>query len=912
MRCIDRLSKTLTERCPRETVLIVRSEDEGRRLLTECARAGALLLGVRAVTPPGLAKEICAEELAGKHALQLMREGEKQDLLFQSLLQMPETGFFAKPHVRERKTAEMLLESILELERELAPPLHGNERLEAVQLLREHWRSAKGDTLLDETDLLHMAIRCAQDKLQVNDMRYVVLSTELFPALDRKLIETVAKDALTVFPVEIPDLARTPARLMGAEASELRTGLDRERLHFWRCRGAETEQQAIMRDILTERAKVDDCAVIYLSAADVPGLYAAAKTFHLPIFVSGGIPLTESTAYDVLKLAETWALSHYNAEELRELVLSGALGINAGKLFCRALRSKNIGWGKDRYALLYEQDENGFPDPETAENWKTILDLLFQASERAGSIEEQRRVLSGLLDQAVGIRGEQDALARTKAQELLSRITWLDENETVLGRLLELLEQARYSGGEKAEGSILAVPLSEAFCTGRKRLYFCGLNRFSMQNGDAESPILPDEDRLCFGLAGKQEMEQLRTFRLLLTLHQHEGQSILSYHDYDLERMIPLSPAPVFQSLADGQEVKSISCIPGEALTAGDYVSRGRKILVRTEDTNTGEQTEQEPPFALHEEESYAERLDAMAFSATTLEMALKCPFQFYLHKLVGLDPPTLPVRRNDSWLDAKEMGILCHAVLERYYRDPSISWESILAEEIEKWKSIRPEGPASAVNADTSRAKEMIRRAVDWTGQNGRVVLSTEKAFGKNAKEDPVPIRIGDRDVLLSGSIDRIDRLPDGALAILDYKTGGGKAYRDHLALKLQQYLYTLAFEQLEPGQKVGEGAYLFLRDSADPLQIPQTEAERERKKNTILSLLEWLRDEERALIAAPAFDIRADGSFESVGSEKARQKQYKDCGLYCEFKDLCPILAQNLKSGQIETPHGEVSADA
>lgn len=904
MRCIEKLSKVLTANMPDETILIVSRADEGRRLITECAKAGHLLAGVRAATPLMLAQEICASFLARKDGPRQMAKGEAQDLLFQCLLAMPEEGFFAKPHVRERKTAEMLLATICELNRELADPLSGNDRMEAVQRLREDWARVKGENLLDEADLLWKAIRLAESK-QLDSFRkdtsFVVLSTEIFLRLDLKLIQTVAEDRLTVFPVESPEGIRVPERCAGP--CEQKVPIDTENIQFWRCRGTETEQMAIMRDILTKGKSSEDCAIVYLSADYVPGLNASAKMYHLPISIPDGIPMTDSTVYDVLKLLQGWKSSDYNAEELRRHVLSSALKIIKGKQFCYELRRKNIGWGKNRYRLLLEKKENGFPDDETAENWQRILGLLFQASDQSGTLEEQKQVLSQILDTAVGVRREEDASALKTAKTLLPQITWLEEGETVLGRLLEMAEQSSPVTGVNEKGSILAVPLSHAFCTGRKFLYFCGLSRFCMQSGALESPILLDDERMRIGLTGKQEKEAQTSFKFLLTLAQHEGEAILSYNDYDMERMNPLSPTPVYRRLLSDKETKVISCVPDEAWMIGDLISMGKRVQVKNTIQNPPDNSEEEQTKAeLREAKSFHTVMKDMAFSASSLETALSCPFKFYMQKLIGLYPPAIPERRNDSWLEANEMGTLCHVVLERYYRNPEAGWEGILEEEIEKLKEARPEGPESAVKADTERAKRMIRRAMIWTENAGREVIATEKHFGKNADEEPVEIIIGDRALRLSGSIDRVDRMQDGTLAILDYKTGGAKSYRDKLTSKLQQYLYTRAEELLEPGQKIQEGGYLFLKDTADYLRVSQEESERKKKEKTILSLLGWMEDENRAMIAAPAFEIQADGSFSEPGGADVRKKEYEKCSTYCEYAGLCPAWMQIQKAAEHE----------
>ena len=908
MRCINALAEFLTNTVPEETILVVRDPDEGRRLLTECAKGGRLPAGVRTATPLMLAGEICAPLLARKGAPRLLTRGEEEDLFFRCLTGMPEKGFFTKAHIRERKTAEMMLATIRELNRELAGPLSGNERLDAVELLREQWQQMKGDRLLDDADLLRTAVRQTEKEEAFPRARFVTLSTEIFPALDLRLIRAAAGERLTVFPVETPEGIRVPERCMGAGKKTV--GLERNEIRFLRCRGEETEQKAILREILSAGTAAEECAIVYLSADTIPGLYAAAGMFHLPIVMTEGIPLKDSTVYDALTLVQKWASSDYHAEELRKAVLSGAIRPEAGRSFCRKLRKDNIGWGKERYDALLQPDEKGCPDEVTAKNWKNCLNILFSAAGKSGDPEEQKQDLRELLDNAVGIRREEDARALAAVKKLLEQITWLEEGETVLDRLAALTEQTNVFTGEKEAGHILAVPLTQAFCTGRKNLFFCGLSRFSMQS-EEESPILLDEERMRFGLPGKREKEGQKLFRFLLSLAQHEGKSVLSYNDYDMKRMNELSPAPVYRNLLGERSPRVISCVPDEPVTVGDVISTGKRTKIRSAGFAEENCESSARPTELREAKAYEEILSGMAYSASSLETALACPLKFYLQKFVGLMPPSIPERRNDSWLEANEMGTLCHTVLEQYYRDPAEGWEALLQAEIKKLKKTRPEGPESAVQADTEKARQMIERAVRWTEEEGRQVIATEKHFGKNAGEPPLRVNIGDRTLLLSGSIDRIDRAKDGRCAILDYKTGRSNSYRENPAVKLQQYLYARAAETMEPEQKVTEGGYLFLKDTADYLKVEQTPEERGKKEKTILSLLERMEKEENLLTAAPAFVIKTDGSFSETGSAEERQKAFDRCSGSCEFAALCPAKEQIRMQRERELAAKEGSED-
>ena len=178
-------------------------------------------------------------------------------------------------------------------------------------------------------------------------------------------------------------------------------------------------------------------------------------------------------------------------------------------------------------------------------------------------------------------------------------------------------------------------------------------------------------------------------------------------------------------------------------------------------------------PAELREAKSYEEQLSEYVFSASSMEMALECPFKFYVQKMLGLYAETVPEKSYDSWLAPNDFGTLCHEVLSRYYTEPDTDWHNLLSEEVEKMKELQPEGPPSAVAAEIREAERMISRAIDWTNAQGRTVIATEYGFGPKAGTEPLALEINGKTIRLSGSIDRVDRLPDGSISIIDYKTG-------------------------------------------------------------------------------------------------------------------------------------------
>lgn len=147
------------------------------------------------------------------------------------------------------------------------------------------------------------------------------------------------------------------------------------------------------------------------------------------------------------------------------------------------------------------------------------------------------------------------------------------------------------------------------------------------------------------------------------------------------------------------------------------------------------------------------------AISVTEVDRLKADPFAFYARRMLRLSPLD-PVDADPS---AAWRGTAVHRVLEEWFKLDDCAPERLHAR-------------ALAMLAD-ERTHPMMRalwqprlmEAIDWIAEEiaanaaaGRKVLAVEKKG-----------RIPFAGVELSGTFDRIDRLPDGSLAIVDYKTG-------------------------------------------------------------------------------------------------------------------------------------------
>ncbi len=113
-----------------------------------------------------------------------------------------------------------------------------------------------------------------------------------------------------------------------------------------------------------------------------------------------------------------------------------------------------------------------------------------------------------------------------------------------------------------------------------------------------------------------------------------------------------------------------------------------------------------------------------------------------------------------------------------------------------------------------------------------------------------------------LKGKVDRIDVLPDGTVAVYDYKTGAAKDELDAEA-KEQLHLYQIALE--EKGLQVSRLAYVYVMD--------WVEAE-----------VELLKDEKRE-----AFLSKIQERMEAITLSDFQPTPEPFTCKYCDFKDIC-----------------------
>jgi ATP-dependent helicase/DNAse subunit B len=204
-------------------------------------------------------------------------------------------------------------------------------------------------------------------------------------------------------------------------------------------------------------------------------------------------------------------------------------------------------------------------------------------------------------------------------------------------------------------------------------------------------------------------------------------------------------------------------------------------------------------------------------FSPSALESYLRCPFAWFVEKVIGIEELETPV-------DARLVGQLAHKALSQIYRELADSGALPLQAE----NLLAAEGKAAAVIAALVRSGEcpgtraerlLVERRLRQMVNN---LLNMEAAAGGSLAAVATELPVGGEEgvdiggLAISGRIDRVDSTPDGGrLFVLDYKSGVIPTTAEiGRAEGLQLPLYMLALARERPAQRVVGGAYLSLSE--------------------------------------------------------------------------------------------------
>ncbi len=203
-------------------------------------------------------------------------------------------------------------------------------------------------------------------------------------------------------------------------------------------------------------------------------------------------------------------------------------------------------------------------------------------------------------------------------------------------------------------------------------------------------------------------------------------------------------------------------------------------------------------------------------WSASRLEAYRTCGYLFFLQSVLGLAPRLEPA----EGLDVRQLGSVYHVIFEqaatRGLPDPPTE------------TAVRAHVTAVATPIlDAAPAQQGFRQTPWWAQTRAEIIDNVTRSLIALAADDynfyraeaafgihgpPLVIGQGDDRLQVRGFIDRIDRRADGAIRIIDYKSGGKWGFTAaafQTGKKLQLPLYALAAQEALGLGEVVDGFY-------------------------------------------------------------------------------------------------------
>lgn len=257
----------------------------------------------------------------------------------------------------------------------------------------------------------------------------------------------------------------------------------------------------------------------------------------------------------------------------------------------------------------------------------------------------------------------------------------------------------------------------------------------------------------------------------------------------------------------------------GETLLPSALVQRAqleRADAVQASDPRQGRVV---APAPVHQPRPVGQQLPVSQLSASAYEDLRTCPYRFFALRQLGLQS----VDELDAALDKRDFGLWLHEVLKRFH-------EALASQQPADADADAQRTALDAASEATTQSMglgdgEFLPFAAAWPAvrdgylrwlaqhqANGAVFASAETAHTQ---------RLGD--IKLVGRIDRIDRLPDGSVLVLDYKTENGAKTAARIKDPLEDT--QIAFYAALLPQDTLQGAYVNVGEREATKAFPQPE---------------------------------------------------------------------------------------
>jgi hypothetical protein len=266
--------------------------------------------------------------------------------------------------------------------------------------------------------------------------------------------------------------------------------------------------------------------------------------------------------------------------------------------------------------------------------------------------------------------------------------------------------------------------------------------------------------------------------------------------------------------------------------------------------------------------------------SSSALEELAKCPYRYFLHRMVGLAPAEEP--EESPVLSPAEVGVLVHAILREVGKDAAKGkgWgdpRRAAADVFDRFARENPVGLPGLFLLQRREVESAVGEYLAWEAGRPSVpgachVEAVEKSFDVRGDGDLPPF---------AGRVDRVDRGPSGEVEIIDYKYRDGKNERAPLSwirngLSHQIPVYLLFARTLSP---VARASLRFLKGDIRTVTVDGEQWD-EIRGEWAASLAAWL-----TLLSAGYFPPLPHHRFRFAGDLPPRYCRG------CPYRDHCRV---------------------
>ena len=851
-------------------VLLCRSMETGNQLLRMAAAHGTPAVNTQAASVQGYMIQL-AEPVLMANQLQRI-DHITASIALQKIMGTVGDAFSTLGKV-ELTTAESVLPQLNELERNLVTP----EQLEAVgePLLARVWQEYM-DWKRDNgyaSDL--QTLEAAEVPEHVS---YALLSNLQLSQVEQKFIQKIPAGCLTIIHVQTPKGDPVPRNAVNQSTEPC--AYDAPVPSCVDCQDIGAEIRWALQHLIEENIPAE--AAVIVCPDDAYGLRVEeeGKLIGITVDSAFGMPATMTKTSLLIRCILDWVGKNYDVEALRTALVSGAMAlyndkrerVMLGQEMLRIFRRQSVGWGAERWARLAGSEKERY----------ALVGRLMDAWVRffvaeARPVREIAQQLTDLLNRCM-LRGIENDFYLNIVDEV-SRIYGGTMEAYQYLSIVEAIASTHKIASQTTEtpGHVYCCRYEDALYVDRSHFIMLGMSWDAFNKLSREFPLLHDAEKEVLSpslrLIADGALERRYAVRELLT-NREDAHVIFSRARMDHVGGEDIMAASIYDDAAKqypDAKVPQINILERSPLTELDvHIKSGFDIA------------EDELIMDEGQEEKWRQAFDERVWSATLLETAYDCPRKYTLSEQMGVteEQPQPLEQYAQSWLGAADRGNIIHEVLEQYFSQTAprvdIANEALLRklvqDSVARYK-VRIPIPSNLkdIGAEVDSIIDVvIEEANTHANDSNRRTMGTEISFGG---EEPLDLTFGPYTIHMKGRIDRVDQVKDG-YEVIDYKSGKPRRFRRDFDIKLQYYLYTLAWEKLHPDQPIRRATYDLVDGigGVEKMTVEMTDAVREDMNQKVTELLDLLADPVSAVIT--------------------RQEMWGDdftCPDYCPFIAIC-----------------------